>query len=133
MHDVEELFPGVLCQTRVWTSAVVRNGIAEFCQANRRHGEQLLRSLRQYAVNGFALYEGDDRPIRHEGQHVYRIGRRISKFRIYGFYEDGTRRTFIAIDAFTKRGTKLSAAERGRVDTVARVRDNGLWRKTAPQ
>ena len=60
---------------------------------------------------------------------MYRIGTVDSLFRIIGFYENDDKTDFIALDAFSKSGQKLSPAERRRVDEVAWVKKDGDWKK----
>ncbi len=62
-------------------------------------------------------------PIRHEWDGVFRIGDE-SLFGVIGYFDvDGS---FLAIDAYLKSGTKLSAPQRKRIDDVAALKQNGL-------
>ena len=88
-----------------------------------------MKRLMRYAQNGFLLYEGKEKPIRHEWDGVYRIGHPVDLFRILGFYEDDTKTNFIVIDAWMKGGQRLSASEQARIDAIATVKKNGLWRR----
>jgi len=67
--------------------------------------------------------------LKHEWGGVYRIGFVDSLFRIVGFYEDASKRDFIAIDAYLKRGQKLDASQRNRIDHVVNVREQKPWKK----
>lgn len=130
MHYVREIPFGVLCKTRIWFSDAVSRVVDQF----RRKGDpdgRFWRHLRRCAQNGLWLYErGRPSPVIYEWDQVYRIGFDHSLFRIIGFYEDGSNKTsFIAIDAFLKRGQDLSQAEQERIDEVVRVKQNNLWRK----
>jgi hypothetical protein len=127
MVEVDDLFPGTACATRLLFSRAVTEAIAEYAGKNKRHGGQLLSRLQMYAKNGFHLFEGEKRPIRPEWGGVYRIGHPVDLFRIIGFYADGSRGSFVAIDAFVKRGHGLGASERRRIDAVAAVKKNRLW------
>jgi hypothetical protein len=127
MHDVE-LLPFGPGKTQLWASAAVRAAIADHHKSTQPTG-RLLMLLKRYTQNGFRCYEGGKGcPIKYEWDGVYRIGPG-DLFRIIGFYENGSRSVFVAIDAFTKRGTELSAAERRRIEAVAKVLSDGTWRK----
>jgi hypothetical protein len=129
MHEVIEVPFGVPCQTRLWVSQAALRQIARYRKKGDPDGA-FWKKLRRFAENGFALYERGDRPpIRAEGGGVYRIGTVDSLFRIIGFYEDDNKTSFIAVDAFLKRGQKLDASERRRIDEVARVRRDHDWQK----
>jgi hypothetical protein len=123
MHDVSELFWDISCQTKIWISAAARKGIADYHQKKR-----VMMLLERFATRGFQNFEGPKRPIAPEWDGVYRFNPG-TLFRITGFYEGGSRTSFIAIDAMLKRQTKLSSAERRRIDEVARVRKENDWRK----
>jgi hypothetical protein len=88
-----------------------------------------LKALEHYATSGFARFEGEKAPIRYEVDGVWRVAYEPSLFRLIGFYEDGGKTTFVAIDAFKKRGQQLSGPERARIKEVARVRHEGDWRR----
>ena len=90
------------------------------------HG--LYRKIKHYSENGFWKFEGAKRPIKHEGNGVYRIGYG-DLFRIYGFYNGPGRREFIAIRPHLKRGQKNTARERNAITKVRRAKDNGDWEK----
>jgi len=59
---------------------------------------------------------------------AFRLGYR-SLHRVLGFYENDDKGIFIAIDAFLKKGQKLSSTERGYIDEVARVKRENRWVK----
>ncbi len=126
MHWVDLLFSG---KTRLWLSDAAMGIVKSWFRKHRRDVEELLQKLEHCANAGFGLYEGEGRPIRREWGGVYRIGHRASLFRLIGFYEDDTKTDFIVIDGFKKRGQQLSQAERARIDEVARVKAQGLWRR----
>ena len=135
MYEVDDLFEGMECRTRVWVS---QKAAAAILEHDRRRGKrrkadprgEFLQALERYAANGFAHYEGaQGRPIRHEGDGVYRIGMKRSLFRIIGFYEDESRADFIAIDTFTKKGQSLSGSQRKRIREAARVKRDRLWKR----
>ena len=117
---VRELFSDVRCETRIWLAERVAKAIG--------NDARLLKKLKQYAENGFLLYEGKDFPLRLEKPGVYRIGHRNDLFRIIGFYAGSSRSEFIAADAFKKRGQSLSKSQRERIDRVARIKRDGTWR-----
>ena len=133
MHNVTEVPFGVPCQTRLWFSEKVTKEVAEFRKRGDPNGA-FWKRVKRHAQNGFWLAErGNNPPIRHEWDRVYRIGFIDSLFRIIGFYEDESeKRDFIAIDAFLKSGQDLNTAQRARIDEVARVRQEILWKKVRP-
>src|SRR4051812_6669723 len=113
MHEVEELFAGVLCQTRFWISDAATKAIDDYLSTRPQEAGKLAAKLKYYAQAGFLRFEGEGNPIKHEWDGVYRIAWE-GLFRIVGFYEDDRKKDFIAIDAFLKKKTKLSAKERDR-------------------
>lgn len=129
MYEVAELFSGSQCQTRLWLAQPVADALAKRSRKHRQEVGILMARLRRYAQNGFALYEGNAKPIRPEPDGVYRIGHPDDLFRIIGFYDHDSRTDFIAIDAFEKRGHGLSASDQARIANVARVKKQGLWKK----
>src|SRR4051812_11559740 len=121
MHLVTEVPFGVPCQTRLWFSDVVTDGVAEAASKRVDPKGIVMKNLKRFSQNGLWNYDrGKGSPVRHEWDQVYRIRPTHSKFRIIGFYKDSTRADFIAIDAFTKRSDKLSEPETGRVNEVVR-------------
>jgi hypothetical protein len=118
------------CQTRLWFSDRVLKDVAEYRRKGDPNGA-FWKRLERCALAGFPLHERGSQPaVRYEWDGVYRVGFVDSLFRLIGFYEDGTNKTeFITIDSFLKRGQGLSAAERNRVDEVARVKRDGDWEK----
>ena len=94
--------------------------------------KRLLNKLQHFAKTGFRPYEGEKRPIRHEWDGVYRIAHKPDTlFRICGFYEDELGKTsFIAMDAFTKKGKKLTQRDRDRINDVVRIKNQQLWQKS---
>lgn len=88
---------------------------------------KLAHKLREYAKAGFENYTTRSGPIRHEWDGVYRIGLHSSLFRLYGFFERPN--SFVIIDSSKKRGQKLSAGERARIDNVAKVKQRASWKK----
>lgn len=125
MHVVDGLFVGNEYRTDVWISEKVAKALKKL--QKRGDGLRFLQKLEYYAKAGFQKFEGYKTPIRSEGRGVWRV-RHSSLFRLIGFYDDG-KAAFIAIDAFTKSGTSLSAAERRRIKKVAQVRRDRLWKK----
>ena len=118
---VRELFPDEPCKTRIWLADRVAKAIG--------HDAKLLKKLKRYAKNGFEYYEGKDFPLRYEGDGIYRIGHRDDLFRIIGFYAGGSKSAFIAVDAFTKPGQKLSKPQRDRIHLAGRIKRDGTWRR----
>jgi mRNA-degrading endonuclease RelE of RelBE toxin-antitoxin system len=125
MHVVDGLFVGNEYRTDVWIAERVAKALNKF--QKRGDGRRFLQKLEHYAKAGFQEFTGRDAPIRSEGHGVWRV-RHSSLFRLIGFYDDGTT-AFIAMDAFTKSGTRLSVAERRRINKVAQVKRGGLWKK----
>lgn len=131
MYEVAELFARMPCQTRVWVAQPVTDALAKRGRKHQREVAILMARLRRYAQNGFALYEGNAKPIRPEPDGVYRIGHPDDLFRIIGFYDHDSRADFVAIDSFEKRGHALSSSDQTRIANVARVRKRGLWKRNA--
>ncbi len=128
MQVVDGLFVGNEYRTEVWIAEKAAKALNKF--RRRGDGREFLQKLAHYSKAGFQEFEGDKNPIRSEGHGVWRVRHSPSSlFRLIGFYEDGDKAAFIAIDAFTKSGTRLSAAERGRIKSVAQVRRDRLWKK----
>ena len=126
---VARLFPRSDLGTEVWVSDTVRERIGEYTAAERKQGA-FLKKLELCATAGFAKYEGDTKcPIRYEWDGVYRIGLHADLFRVYGFYEDPSKRSFIAVDALIKKGQKLTRHEKDRINEVARVKETEDWSK----
>ncbi len=122
---VERLFPDAgNLKTEVWISDSVRETIAE------QAPEPFLAKLNYAARSGFWELEGKRNAlIRPEWDEVYRIGMHANLFRVYGFYEAANKRSFIGLDAFTKKGQELRAAERSRITEVGQVKRESEWRK----
>lgn len=122
---VERLFPDASnLKTEVWLSGSVRETIAE------QAPEPFLAKVNYAARSGFWELEGKKKAlIRPEWDEVYRIGMHANLFRVYGFYEAANRRSFIAIDAFTKKRQRLRRVERDRITEVGRVKREDDWRK----
>lgn len=92
--------------------------------------EPFLAKLNYAARYGFWALEGKRNAlIRPEWDEVYRFGMHANLFRVYGFYEAANKRSFIAVDAFTKKGQRLRSAERDRITEVGRVKRENDWRK----
>jgi hypothetical protein len=130
MYEVRDIgFKGP-CKTRIWISDGAKKDVDRFCEKSNPPG-RFIRHLRRCAENGFGAYEGGSRPIvKPEWSGVYRIGFTWSLFRLIGFYEDpSTKADFIVIDALLKKGQSLNAADRRRIDAVARVKKDGDWIK----
>ena len=130
MHIVDRLFVGPQYATEVWISEQAAGALKKFTKRDRATAARMLRNVERWAESGFQNYEGDEgTPIRHEGHEVYRVAYRSSLFRLIGFYEKDNRAVFIIMDAFRKRGRKLSKPERERITEVASVRDKNEWRR----
>ena len=124
---VARLFPRSDLRTEVWISDTVREAIGEYHKIERKPGS-FLAKLQLCATAGFANYEGDKKcPIRYEWDGVYRIGLHADLFRVYGFYEEPNKRSFIAVDALIKKGQKLTRHEKDRINEVARVKETKDW------
>jgi len=127
--EVIEQFPGEDCATRVWVTHPVADAIDDYVRSRGRIGRQFLDRLRRYADNGFSFYEGAKHPIRSEWDGVYRIGHPIDLFRLIGFYVDGSKTEFVVVDAYTKKGQKLTGPERARIDRAAKIKRLVTWRR----
>ncbi len=126
-HIVDELFVGAEYRTSVWIADKALKKLKKFVQ--RGEGAKFLKKLKHYATAGFPGFEGREMPIRHEWDAVYRVAHSALLFRLIGFYEGDDRTRFIAIDAFEKSGQALTASERNRIDEVARVKRDQLWKR----
>ncbi len=78
---VDELYVGPRYQTDVWASEAVLKADAELKSGSKKQ-KQLANKIEYYAQAGFRNHEGDRRPIRSEGDGVFRIGRHGDLFRI---------------------------------------------------
>jgi hypothetical protein len=128
MPEVDKLFVGRQYRTEVWAADRVIDELVGFARVNDE-GKQFSLKLKYYAESGFAAFEKKKGPIRHMWNGVYRVGLKSSLFRVYGFYDGNGKRAFIAIDTLSKRTTRLSSAERGHINEVARVKRDKLWKK----
>jgi len=125
-----------MARTAVYLLFIETNVVTTIWASNRvfkilrKHDKQglFLERIRRFAQDGFALWQGPDRPIRAEWNEVYRIGHPSTLFRLIGFYVGG-QSCFVACDAFLKSGQKLGREERQRVNEVARIRAEGDWYK----
>ena len=107
----------------------LKPGIEE-AEAKENPPGALLKKVEKWAEVGFWNYEGKKhQPIGPEWGGVFRIGLHGGLFRLLGFYEDVRKTEFIIADAFWKKRQKLTKAEKDRIDEVARVKKEGLWRK----
>ena len=129
MEFVDSFFEGAKYATAVFISDKARKALIKLAKKNRQAAGHVLKRLEFYAGAGLRLYEGDKKPIRHEWDGVYRIGEPSSLFRLLGFYDAEDKTSFVIMDAYQKHGQSLSSGDRGRIDEVAKVRKNQLWRK----
>lgn len=126
---VDKLFVGSEFATDVWMAKAGVSGLQKLLETEDQR--RFLKKLKSWAKAGFAKYEGKKgMPIRPEGsgREVFRIGTHSSLFRLLGFYADSDK-LFIVIDAFKKRGQKLSSGDTARISAVARVHREGRWEK----
>lgn len=112
--------------TDVWISEQALAVLAKFLRKTRAKGKEFIAKVEHYAEKGFGKYESSGGPIRHEGNHVFRIGQTNSLFRLIGFYASG-KSEFICMDGFTKRGKELSRPQRERITQVAKIRKQQSW------
>ena len=130
MHVVEEYYGGSEFATTVWLSRAADKALMKFVRKGAREAAMLLEKVEHWAKAGFANVEGGKGcPIRHEWAGVYRIGRTSSLFRLIGFYENDNKASFVIIDVLHKRGTQQTKGEIARINVVAQVKREGLWRK----
>src|SRR5688500_16602013 len=99
MHEVEELFREVRCETRVWVSQAVIDAIDDHFRKRRAEYGPWLKTLKRYAEYGFGLFEGERLPITAEWGGAFRMSIKRGLFRVIGFYDGVGRSDFIAIDA----------------------------------
>ena len=126
IHRVKPLFVGDDYSTDVWISERASEVLSKFLRKTRARGKEFIAKVEYYAENGFENFEHSDGPIRHEGNHVFRIGQKSSLFRLIGFYV-GEKTEFICMDGFTKRGKTLSRPQRERIAQVARIKQQEYW------
>lgn len=128
--DVHDAFPGEPHKnnaTRVWISDKAAGDLAHHSSREPPPG-RFWKRLERFAKNGFKHYHGTS--IEFEWDGVYRISDG-TLFRLIGFYDDATK-DFVIVDAFLKRGQKLSKSDRARVDAAAEIKKKGSWRKVTP-
>lgn len=126
MVEVRKMFPLLRCKTELWVSDHV---LEHMDRCLDKKSILFLEKLKYFAEHGFEIGE-HTRVIKNEGSGVYRLGIKLSLFRILGFYEDGRGKTsFIGVDSIMKRDTPLSKSDRKAINSVARIRSTGEWRK----
>jgi hypothetical protein len=129
MYVVDEIAFNQRSLTRIWASGEVLQTLEEFQRKNKATCQQFMRKLEWWCKNGFAIGEktGD---IVHEGEGVYRVGIKSSLFRILGFYENEPKKdSFIAIEAYLKKGLEVGTRGRAKIEAVTRTRTGNDWRK----
>lgn len=132
MYEVEQYFRG---KTDVWLTDKVVEAIFDHDGLDPEDIDMsnipasLFKKISYYSEMGFLKHEGSKgRPIKHEGNGVYRIGHRL--FRVYGFYTDEIRKNeFIGITPWLKRGQKNTSRERAIIKHIAQVKTDGDWIK----
>jgi hypothetical protein len=133
MYEITELRLGENRKTRLWLSAKALGDFKDFRTKGVIEG-RFLSKLRWCCNVGFDMCERGSKPIvTCEWDGVYRIGFQFSLVRIIGFYEDRTKKDFIAIHVRLKHGQKLTARDRECINEVGNVRKNRLWRKAADE
>ncbi len=131
MTEVTQAFKKNQFITRLWLS---KKALAEAEKFSGSHDspepERFWKKIKHFLKIGLSLAERGTPPIvKYEWRGVYRFGLFGSLFRLVGFYEDDSKHDFIVIDAFNKRGTKLSNAQIARINAVADIKDRGDWKK----
>ena len=126
IHRVEPLFVGDDYSTDVWISERASAVLDKFLRKTRARAQEFIAKVEHYAEVGFGEYEHGGGPIRHEGNHVFRIGQTNSLFRLIGFYVSG-KSEFICMDGFTKRGQELSRPQQERIAQAAKIRKQQSW------
>ncbi|MBI1375317.1 MAG: hypothetical protein GC159_21575 [Phycisphaera sp.] len=130
MYEVELVFDA---ETSVWMTDEVFDAIWKHDGGNSdaelddiKGG--MLEKIEYWSRGGFWNFEGT-RGIKNEGNGVYRLGLHGDLFRVYGFYEDNTKRSFIAVEPHAdKKGKSNTSRERRIIGKVAKARDDG-WKK----
>lgn len=128
---VDGLFTGDKFKTEVWLAEKAAKALGKFTRRGNG-GTKFNKKLKEYATKGFAAFETENGPIRHERDGVWRVAHAPSRFRLIGFYETNDKASFVAIDAFTKPGQSLSVPQQERITEVARVKRGRLWKKQEP-
>ena len=133
MYEVETIFENAttVCMTEEVLEAIFdHDGIEPDDLDLKNIPAGLLEKIRYWSLAGFRRHEGSKgRPIKYEGKGVYRLGLKHDLFRVYGFYEDESRKDkFIAIKAWgEKQGTSNTSRERAVIREVQRVIQDGDW------
>jgi hypothetical protein len=112
-------------RTTVWLSDSAANELTAFVQSN--DGKEFAKKLKEIARSGFQFFE--PKIVESQGSGVYRVGIKLSLFRMYGFYGSGFKTEFIGIVADYKPGQRRGKRISQRVKEVARVKKFNLWRK----
>ena len=126
IHRVEPLFVGDDYRTDVWISEQASEVLNKFLGKTKAKGKEFIAKVAHYAKSGFENFQHSRGPIRHEGNRVFRIAQTSSLFRLIGFYVSG-KSEFMCMDAFTKRGKKLSGPQRERIARVAKIKKQKSW------
>jgi hypothetical protein len=133
---VYALFVGTQFVTALWVSEEVLDDVLEYRnQPSKKQmpAAMVVNKLDLYCKAGFHRYEGKrGEPICPESGETHRIGHPKSLYRIYGFFEDATKRSFIAISPNMKRGTKMSRPDREMVEYVAQIKAEKSWSQEKP-
>ncbi|NJL30878.1 MAG: hypothetical protein HC898_04195 [Phycisphaerales bacterium] len=124
---LSQAYPGVRWNTVVYATQEVEAALIEYSETKDNPRNFFLNKLKYFAESGFDKWIGPDRPIRSEGERIYRIGLDRSLFRMIGFFSDNTRKQFIVVDVFLKRGQRLGKAEREKIARAAKICREGSW------
>lgn len=130
---VRRMFPDVACPTELWMSAEALTELEAKCKHEGKNTlEKCLSKLKTIAQGGFRNWEGEENAhIRHETGKTYRVRYKTSSLtRLIGFYEDDSKRVFVALAAIYKhKGDKYTAKQRGIIEWVDSVRTNDGWKR----
>lgn len=121
-------------RTNVWAPDWVVKKIWDELGSEKAR-EAFATKIDGFARHGFA--DVSDRFVRHEGNpgggETWRLGYKNSDlFRVVGFFEDDTKRDFIALDAFYKDSDKgYSKSQRNRMKEISHTKREGesAWQK----
>jgi len=127
---VRPLWVGPEYRTAVWASDEVLNRVKEWIEEEPKDSAAWLKKARFIATAGFLRYEGD-RGIRPKSSWpgIFAIEPWATLFRMYGFYEDVRKTTFIVPSCTMKTGGKMNRTDKRECDFAHDIKESGLWIK----
>jgi len=129
MLTVKPLFRGPDYQTAVWVSEDVLELLSEYLETGGDDAAEWVDKAEYYAKAGFHKHEGKSRGIRPKWGSILAIQPWATLFRLYGFYENASKKDFIVVSTTMKKGGKMRDKDREEVDYAALVCAQGAWQK----